>query len=147
MIEGRHALVVRDVMTWDPAVVHPEDNVGPLLDLVEGRDFNAVPVVDGEGNLVGIVTKLSLLRLLHRGVPNAAVDPVAWASVPVSDVMDARTVWVDPADSLDAVVRQMTRHRVRSVPVVERSGRRRRLVGMVSRGDLLRGFAKASAVP
>jgi CBS domain-containing protein len=147
MIEGSHAPVVRDVMTWDPAVVHPEDNVGPLLELFEGRDFNAVPVVDGGGNLVGIVTKLSLLRLFHRGPANTAPDPVAWASVPVSEVMDTRTVWVDPADSLDAVVRQMTRHRVRSVPVVERSGRRRRLVGMVSRGDLLRGFAKASAVP
>jgi CBS domain-containing protein len=48
----------------------------------------------------------------------------------------------EPGDSLDEVVRQMTRHRVRSVPVVERARSRRQLVGMVSRGDLLRGFGK-----
>ena len=44
-----------------------------------------------------------------------------------------------PVDVVDAVIRQMTRHGVRSVPVVERSGSQRRLVGMVSRGDLFRG--------
>jgi len=49
--EGRHALVVRDVMTPDPTVVHPEEEVGPLLELLERRDFNAVPVADDAGNL------------------------------------------------------------------------------------------------
>src|SRR5262249_30191942 len=98
----------------------------------------AVPVVDAEGNLVGVVTKLSLLRLLR---PLAASPPTESGMPPqVRDVMDTRAVWVHPADSLDAVVKQMTRHRVRSVPVIERSQGRRQLVGVVSRGDLLRAF-------
>jgi CBS domain-containing protein len=59
--------------------------------------------------------------------------------------MDTRKVWVEPADDLDAVLRQMTRYHVRSVPVVERSGRHHRLVGIVSRGDLLRGTAQPPA--
>jgi CBS domain-containing protein len=65
----------------------------------------------------------------------------------VRDVMDTRRVSVEPTDGLDVAVRQMTRHRVRSVPVVEPSGRQRRLVGLVSRGDLLRRTPPQKPVP
>src|SRR5262245_20232403 len=125
-------------MTRDPMVVHREDDAAPLLGLFEEQDFNAFPVVDPEGNLLGVVTKLSLLRLVRSG--GAAVTSAP--ALRVRDVMDTRNVSVEPTDGLDAVARQMTRYHVRSVPVVERSGSRRRLVGMVSRGDLLRGLTK-----
>jgi CBS domain-containing protein len=59
--------------------------------------------------------------------------------------MDTRKVWVEPAEGLDAVVQQMTRYHARSGPVVERFGSRRRFVGMLSRGDLLRGAARPPA--
>jgi len=130
-------------MTAEPMVVHPEDDAEALLTLFAGQDFNAMPVVDPEGHLVGMVTKLSLLRLLRgikaEGTPNTPVP----ARLRARDVMDTRKVWVEPGDGLDVVVRHMTRHHVRSVPVIQRSGSHRRLVGMVSRGDLLRGLPKA----
>jgi CBS domain-containing protein len=141
----RHTQRVQDVMTRDPLVVHGEDDAQPLLGLFEGQDFNAVPVVDPEGHLVGVVTKLSLLRLLRGGCATGTTEADSPPSLRVRDVMDTRKVWVEPAEGLDAVVRQMTRYHVRSVPVVERSGRRHRLVGMVSRGDLLRGVSRPPA--
>jgi len=124
-------------------VVHPEDDAEGLLALFKGQDFNALPVVDPEGHLVGMVTKLTILRLLHGVSPRGTTDTLAPSRLRVRDVMDTRKVWVEPADCLDVVVRHMTRHHVRSVPVVERSGSHRRLVGMVSRGDLLRGLSSA----
>ena len=133
-------------MTRDPMVVHGDDDPEPLLALFEGRDFNAVPVVDAAGDLVGVVTKPSLLRLFRTGSATRTAEVERPRSLRVRDVMDTRNVWVEPADDLDAVVRQMTRYHVRSVPVVERSGRRHRLVGMVSRGDLLRGGARPPAL-
>jgi CBS domain-containing protein len=132
---------VQNVMTRQPMVCHLEDAATPLLTLFEERDFNAIPVVDSEGHLLGVVTKLSLLRLLRGGTAETA-PPL---SLRVRDVMDTRKVWVEPVDDLAAVVRQMSRYHVRSVPVVERSGGQRRLVGMVSRGDLLRGFPRRPA--
>jgi CBS domain-containing protein len=138
-IPERRSLRARDVMTKDPTVVHREDDAEQVLALLDRHDFNAVPVVDQESQLLGVVTKLSLLRLLSRP---GAIDPAEAADpsrLQVRDVMDSRKVWVYAADDVEAVIRQMTRHRVRSVPVVERSGSLRRLVGMVSRGDLFRG--------
>jgi CBS domain-containing protein len=136
---------VHDVMTRDPMVVRGDDDAEPLLTLFEGRDFNAVPVVDSGGHLVGVVTKLSLLRLFRGWSATGTTEVERPQGLRARDVMDTRKVWVEPEDGLDALLRQMTRYHVRSVPVVERSGRRQRLVGMVSRGDLLRGVAKLSA--
>ena len=55
--------------------------------------------------------------------------------------MGTPTADVEPADPLTAVVDRMARHRLRSIPVVRRSGGTRTLVGIVSRGDLLKGLA------
>jgi CBS domain-containing protein len=140
----RHIPRVRDLMTRDPMVVHPEDEAESLLTLFDEHDFNAFPVIDPEGNLRGVVTKSSLLRLFRSGGASATSAPTGPSALRVRDVMDTRNVSVEPTDNVDAIVRQMTRYHVRSVPVVERSGSRRRLVGMVSRGDFLRGLAQAT---
>ena len=141
----RHRPRAHDMMTRHPMVVHAEDDAEPLLALFEAHDFNAMPVLDAEDHLVGVVTKLSLLRLFRGGSATRSAEAGSPATLRVRDVMDTRKVWVEPADDLDAVVRQMTRYHVRSVPVVERSERRHRLVGIVSRGDLLRGTAQPPA--
>jgi CBS domain-containing protein len=137
----RHIVRADEVMTRDPMVVHLEDAAEPLLALFTGQDFNAVPVVDPEGHLLGMVTKVSLLRLFRGGMAPGTTGSASSSSLRVRDVMDTRHVWVEPADDLNVVVRQMTRYHVPSVPVVERAGKRHRVVGMVSRGDLLRGVA------
>src|SRR5215470_13963318 len=97
----RRPLRVQDVMTRDPMVVHREDEAEPLLALFAHQDFNAVPVVDPEGHLVGVVTKLSLLRLLRGGSAAAATEPTSLSVLRVGDVMDTRNVSVEPADDLD----------------------------------------------
>ena len=126
-------------MTRDPLVVHGEDDAEPLLALIEQRDFNAVPVVGTEGRLLGMVTKLGLLRLFRVGsAPGTTETTVGLSRLRVRDVMDSRKVWVEAADGLDAVVQRMTRYHVRSVPVVVRAGGGRRLVGIVSYSDLRR---------
>src|SRR5262245_33382974 len=136
--EALPIIQVQHVMTRNPVVVHGEDEAEPLLDLFEGQDFNAVPVVDSQGHLQGMVTKLSLLRLFRVG--SAAGDRPE--GLRVRDIMDSRKTWVEAADGLDVVVQRMTRYHVRSVPVVARSGTRLQLVGIASYRDLLRMIAR-----
>jgi CBS-domain-containing membrane protein len=56
-------------------VAHEEDPADALLVLFEQRDLNAVPVVDAEGHLVGVVTKLSLLPLFRQVTGRGIADP------------------------------------------------------------------------
>ena len=97
---------VHDMMTRHPLVVHGEDDAEPLLALFEAHDFNAIPVVDAEDHLIGMVTKLSLLRLFRGGRATRSAEAGSPVSLRVGDVMDTRKVWVEPADGLDAVLRQ-----------------------------------------
>src|SRR5262245_43557132 len=138
---------VRGVMTTQPLVVHPQDDAESLLARFESQDFNALPVVEPVHHLVGMVTKLSLLRLLRGIGAKRTIDDPAPALLRVRDVMDTRNVWVELEDGLDVVVRQMTRHHVRTVPLIERSGGRHRLVGVVTRGDLMRGLSRPPGRP
>ena len=68
---------VREVMTRHPVTVRPETSIAELKALFETHDFNMFPVVDTQGVLRGIVTKLDLLRTfrpqLRRWIPDLRV--------------------------------------------------------------------------
>jgi CBS domain-containing protein len=85
-----------------------------------------LPVVDPDGHVVGIVSDLDLIRVLRHGVD--------LYEVPVAEVMDARPLFVEPETDLGTVVDLMDEWRVRRLPVCEGG----RVVGVVSRGDVLR---------
>jgi CBS domain-containing protein len=63
---------IRAIMTPAPVSVRPETTIGELKALFERYDFNAFPVVDAQGILRGLVSKLDLLRAFRpdkrRGV-------------------------------------------------------------------------------
>jgi CBS domain-containing protein len=117
---------VHEVMTPYPVTVAPTTSIGDLLARFDRHDFNTFPVVDERGRLVAIVSKLDVLDLLlaGRGPANAhTMDPTR-----VADLMRA------DAGAL------MVALKLRSLPVVERRGGRPTLVGILSRGDVLRGL-------
>jgi CBS domain-containing protein len=129
---------VREVMTVSPRVVDPRTDLRTLRALFESHDYNAFPVVDANGNLRGIVTKLDFLKMFcpdrRRWIPDLRA---IWAER-VEDIMTSGLVAVEADDSVAEAADLMVQSRLRSLPVVERRGRDRRLVGVVSRTDLLR---------
>lgn len=131
---------VRSVMTSSLVVVGPETPVTEVAALFAQHRFSAIPVVDVAGRVVGLVSKLSFLRLVDRGGAAAAGEPRR-----ARDIMDPRLATVAPNDSLTRAVDRMIRSRLRSLPVV--SGSERRLIGIVSRGDVLRGLAARAEGP
>jgi CBS domain-containing protein len=102
--------------------------------------FNAFPVVDDAGTLLGIVTKLDMLRIFrhHRARLRPSLSEL-WADH-VEDIMRRRVVTVGPRDPVTTVIDHMLASRLRSLPVVERRGGKDILVGIVSRGDLIRSL-------
>jgi CBS domain-containing membrane protein len=131
---------VHDTMSTSPVTVEPTTSIGQLLVLFDRYDFNAFPVV-GQGNrLLGIISKLDVLRLLlGRGRSTPSATDVS-TSTYVADVMRRRAVSVAPRDSVATAGNLMVVMNLRSLPVVERQDGRPVLVGMLSRGDVLRSL-------
>jgi CBS domain-containing protein len=120
--------VVADVMSSDVRVVTPDDTVQQATRLMRDEDTGVLPVGEGD-KLVGIVTDRDVtLRLVAEGK-----DP---ARTKVREVMTQDVKYVFEDEALDHVADNMAEQQVRRLPVVNRN---KRLVGVVSIGDLSRG--------
>ncbi|OPY34180.1 MAG: Inosine-5'-monophosphate dehydrogenase [Methanomassiliicoccales archaeon PtaU1.Bin124] len=125
-------LKVSEIMKREVVTVTENVTVGELRDLFEKYDFNAFPVVRS-GILVGMVTKLDLLKTLTTGrSPTIRGVMNLWAEK-VKEIMHRAVVTVKPTDDIMTVADYMVEFRLRSIPVVEE----KRLVGIISRSDLM----------
>jgi CBS domain-containing protein len=131
---------ILEVMTSEPITVRPETTVEDLLNLFDRHDFNAFPVVAADGTLRGIVSKLDVLHLLHPDEQFRLPDPKTIAATPVSTIMRPGALTIEAEDPVVVAADLMVATGRRSLPVVKRGSGWPRLVGIVSRGDLLRGL-------
>jgi len=132
--------MVRDVMSTGLKTVGPKTSVRALQGLFATHNFNAFPVVDDAGILLGIVTKLDLLRIFRHDRARLRPRLSELFAEHVEDIMRRRVITLGPCDPVAAAADLMLSSRLRSLPVVERRGRKGVLVGMVSRGDLMRSL-------
>lgn len=143
------ALTAADVMSRQVASVAKATPLREVVELMLGKVYRAVPVVDG-GVPVGIITnsdlvhrgglgiRVDLLAALEKPELHAILEKLASGTQVASDVMTADPVTVDPHAPLPRVAEIMTHRRLKRLPVVDAHGA---LVGMVSRVDLLRTAA------
>ncbi len=149
---------VADIMERDPVTVTPEDTVETLLRTLREHELPAVPVVNGGGRCVGIVTESDLvlvdeeedLRLpLHIDLFGGTIflgrlkpfeDRVKKAiASTVADMMTEEPTTVAPDTDLHEAARLIAEHRHNRLPVVEHG----RLVGVVTRLDVLEALVSA----
>ena len=140
---------VFQIMTTAPVTVQPETTVVELLALFDRYDYNAFPVAAPDGTLRGIVSKLDVLRLLHPDEQFRLPDPKVIGATRVAEIMRPGALTVEAEDPVVAAAELMVATGRRSLPVVRRGSGWPTLVGIVSRGDLLRGlrFELAAEVP
>lgn len=124
-------ICVSDVMTREPVCIGEEEALEEAEGLFETYDFNALPVVDEEWRVLGIITKLDVLKALLD--PGQRPDDVI--KRPVREHMTSRFVSVAPESELSAAARLIVETGHKSLPVLG-SGV---LEGMVAREDVLRG--------
>lgn len=122
---------VRDCMTTDVHLCAPGDSARDAAVAMRAADTGSIAVGEND-RLVGMITDRDLaLRVLADGL-----DP----STPVGDVMSPEIFYCFEDDAVEEVARQMADLQVRRMPVVSRD---KRLVGIVSLGDLAQGSAPA----
>lgn len=107
--------------------VSPAETVQSAAALLHARKVGAMVVLDGEDNVVGIVSERDLVRVL-------AQEGAAGLSRPVSTCMTEDVHFAEPHEAVDDLLARMTDRRIRHLPVCRDS----RLVGIVSIGDLVK---------
>jgi CBS domain-containing protein len=153
-------MVARDVMTADVVTVTAETAVPEIAALLLKHRISAAPVVDARGGVLGIVSEGDLMHRPEAGTErkrrswwltlfgdqgDLAKEFVKTHGLRAADVMTGEVVTVTDDTPLPAIAQILEERRIKRVPVV----REGRLVGIVSRADLLRAVAagKASAEP
>ena len=134
---------VNDIMSSAPTSVHTSTTIKQLLELFDRHDFNAFPVTNAVNELVGIVTKVDLLRALRRIEAHDVRESAKTSELSVGEIMRDGVISVDGEAPIGEAADAMVETGLRSIPVVLDSGGRPQLVGMVSRGDVIRGFRLA----
>jgi len=139
---------VHEVMTRNVVTVRPGTPYKDLVALMSEHAIGALPVVDvvdSEGRLVGMVSETDLLAkerasALRRPVSLARAEHRKAHGEVAEQLMTSPVVTARPDDTLTRAARRMRRARVHHLPVVEVTGR---LVGIVSRGDLLKPYLRS----
>jgi CBS domain-containing protein len=140
---------VEDVMTIEVVSVRPDASFQVVADLLLSRGISAVPVVDADSRVLGVVSEADLLAKLEfvDGDDERPPDPAARhkiAATVASELMSAPAVTIGDAASVVEAAKLLESAGVKRLPVVDDSGR---LVGIVSRHDLLRVFRHSDAPP
>ena len=134
-------MLAHEIMTSPAITTTPDLPVKDTIRLLDRHEITALPVVDDEGRLVGIVSEADLLRGELISDPRAHVrapaDDLEPAPKTVGDVMTTGVLAVHESTDASDIARLMLDTGVKSVPVV----RGQAVVGMVSRRDLIRVLA------
>ncbi len=109
---------VKEIMTKEVITVPPTMPVKEVANLLSERNVSGVPVVNDEGQVLGVVSEL---------------DIVSRQGVTAADIMSSQVISVTEETDVDEIVHLFLNQRIRRVPVLS-SGQ---LVGIVSRSDLV----------
>lgn len=146
-----------DIMTTDVVTVGLAATVGEIAELLLARRISAVPVVDAAGKVLGIVSEGDLIRRAEIGTES---HPSWWLRLISSEtevlkafvksrgrraehVMTPDPVVISGDTELGEIATILEKKRIKRVPVVENG----KLVGIVSRANLLHALATAGSPP
>lgn len=141
---------VNDVMTHTVVSIGQDAPFKEIVELMEQWHVSALPVVAGEGRVIGVVSEADLLlKEEFRGdspdrpaPPQRLADLAKSHAVTAEALMSSPAVTVHPDATLAQAARIMAVRRIKRLPVIDRLGI---LQGVVSRSDLLKVFLRSDA--
>ena len=151
---------VKDVMNSDVVSCKPDDEISSAARLLKEHDISGLPVIE-EGKVVGIVTEADVLKLLevpeHGGLwlpsPFEVIEiPIRelinWEETkhmltnigtkPIRDIMESEVYTISADSSIEDASSIMVKHKVNRLPVLDGEA----IVGIITRGDIIRGLAE-----
>jgi CBS domain-containing protein len=139
---------VQDVMTRNVVSLRTHAQYKEIVKVMLSRKFSAFPVIDDHDRVIGVVSEDDLL--VKEGYPGPGADPGAVAhhrdkakaaALSAAELMHRPAITIQPEATVAEAARLMHARHVKRLPVVD--GPTRRLVGIVSRIDLLGVYDRA----
>jgi len=144
------------IMTRSVVTAHPNDTVAHVARLLSEHAISAAPVCDDSGALLGMISEGDLMRpfvttnvkrrawwltLLADGTDLAPefVDYVRVDRHQIADLMTKPVITASETTPVTELAEQMVEHRIKRLPIV----RGEKLVGIVSRADVIRAIAQS----
>jgi CBS-domain-containing membrane protein len=143
--------LVRDVMTTAIVSVRPDTCFDEIARTLRGNYVRAVPVLDAQGELLGVVSSADLMNITALGDPERPTSQGRWhrgggawdRSNVARALMTSPVTAVSPNASVAEAARALHDHKLGWLAVVEPTGRgAQRLVGVLGRSDLLAVFLR-----
>ena len=142
---------VQDAMTVDVATIKPAVSLKDVARELSRRRISGMPVVDDDGRIIGVISEADVLakeqpepdphtgplaRLLNR---DEQEQPSWFGASAVSEAMTSPAITIEGHWPLAIAAKEMIEHGINRLPVVHQG----RLVGIVTRADLVRAFARS----
>src|SRR5215469_3420858 len=157
MSSKENSMNAKDVMVRDVITVKPGDSVAEAAQLLVKNDISALPVVDDEGWVVGIISEADLMRREEIGTENRrpwwveAMTPATTLANEfakshgkrVAELMSQHVVSASEDTPLAEIAALLERNRIKRVPIIKDG----KLVGIVSRANIIQALASSKREP
>jgi len=148
-------LTVKEIMTRDVCSVHEDTDLKELAALFVEHNYKTLPVVDGAGKLVGVVSQTDLIeqdKPLHIPTVISLFDWVIYLESPkvfsdevrkvsarkVGEICAREVVTCTPETTVEELATLMVEHKIHLLPVLDGE----KLVGVVARFDIIRSMGR-----
>lgn len=128
-------MTVSKNMTINPVTTTPDMGVFEAFELMKNEGVQRLPVLDNDGNLVGIISEKNITSAAADREVSIVEFALLLSKIKVGDVMTKEVITVSVDDPVELAARKMSDNDISILPVVDNNGK---LVGVVSRSDLFR---------
>ena len=128
-------MTVSKNMTINPVTTTPDMGVFEAFELMKSEGVQRLPVLDNDGNLVGIISEKNITSAAADRKVSIVEFALLLSKIKVGDVMTKEVITVSVDDPVEMAARKMSDNDISILPVVDNNGK---LVGVVSRSDLFR---------
>lgn len=149
---------VKDIMTEDVITVSPDASIYDCAKLLGEKKISGVPVVDGDGEVVGMLSEADIMKLIESrdisinlilpspldvlelpvrmklGLDELANSAEKAASARVRDMMTKSVVTISSEEDISKAAKIMADENINRLPVMDEKGK---LAGIITRGDII----------
>lgn len=131
-------MLVKNLMSQPVTTVQEETMVGEALEIIKNKNIRRLPVVDCNGNLIGLATEWDLIKIFPMK-SNNSFETKLISRTPIKSVMQTDPITISAEDTIESAAVLMQTHKVGCLPVIDQE----KVVGLISLTDILTAFIDA----